>query len=109
MRVVPLCTAIYPEYEPAANAVLSDIFIVPPVRLFQPDVVTVNADELLLKLISFVRLAPVIVTVVEGAEPPCVPVKDTDVVLALSDAVVVPSPETLNAIISLYIFKIFVP
>ena len=48
MRVVPLCTAIYPLYVPADNAVLSEIFIVPPVRLFQPDVVTVNADELLL-------------------------------------------------------------
>ena len=48
MRVVPLCTAIYPLYVPADNAVLRDIFIVPPVRLFQPDVETVNADELLL-------------------------------------------------------------
>ena len=44
---------------------------------------------------SFVRLAPVIVTVVEGAVPPCVPVNDTDVLLALSDGVVV-SPDTLN-------------
>ena len=57
---------------------------------------------------SFVRLAPVIVTVVEGAVPPCVPVTDTDVLLALSDGVVV-SPDTLNAIKSLYMAIILEP
>ena len=57
------------------------------------------------------RLAPVIVTEVEGAVPPCVPVNDTDVVLALSEALPVEgvSPGTLNAIISLYIAMIAVP
>ena len=57
------------------------------------------------------RLAPVIVTVVEGAVPPCVPVNDTEVVLAVNDSVPVDgvSPCTLNAIISLYIAMIAVP
>ena len=49
-----------------------------------------------------------IVTVVEGAVPPCVPVNDTDVLLALSDGVVV-SPDTLNAIMSLYMAIILEP
>ena len=57
------------------------------------------------------RLAPVIVTVVDGAVPPCVPVNDTDVVLAVSEALPTEgvSPCTLNAIISLYIAIIAVP
>ena len=48
MRVEPLCTATYPLYEPASFDVSRLIVIVPPVRLFQPDVATLNADELLL-------------------------------------------------------------
>lgn len=48
MRVDPLCTATYPLYVPGDFEVSRLIVIVPPVRLFQPDVATLNADELLL-------------------------------------------------------------
>ena len=42
----PLCTAIYPVYVPAVFDVSRVIFNVPPVRTFQFEVVTLNADEL---------------------------------------------------------------
>ena len=48
IRVDPLCTATYPLYVPGDFEVSRLIVIVPPVRLFQPDVATLNADELLL-------------------------------------------------------------
>ena len=48
IRVDPLCTATYPLYVPGDFDVSRLIVILPPVRLFQPDVATLNADELLL-------------------------------------------------------------
>ena len=48
IRVEPLCTATYPLYVPGDFEVSRLIVILPPVRLFQPDVATLNADELLL-------------------------------------------------------------
>ena len=65
----------------------SDIFSVPPVRLFQLEVDTLNADELLLYAISLVRFAPVIVTDDDGAVAFCLAVKFNEVVLAVSDGV----------------------
>ena len=48
MRAEPLCTATYPLYVPGDFDVSRLIVILPPVRLFQPDVATLNTDELLL-------------------------------------------------------------